>query len=101
MVAKSPKDLEIVCPCCEARLSIDAALSKVISYESPPKTSDAPDLDRVGELLKEQKARREAIFTQSQEDEKTKTQLLDKKFQEALKKSKGGPVERPTRDIDL
>ena len=101
MVPKSPKDLDVVCPCCEARLSIDAALSKVIAYEPPAKPSNAPDLDRVGELLQEQKARREAIFAQSQEDEKTKTQLLDKKFQDALEKSKGEPVERPTRDIDL
>jgi hypothetical protein len=52
-------------------------------------------------LLREQAARREAIFRQSAADEKSKPQLLERKFEEALKKSKDQPIEKPTRDIDL
>jgi hypothetical protein len=52
-------------------------------------------------LLREQRERREAIFKQSTEDEKSKSQLLERKFAEALKKSKDEPVTKPVRDFDL
>jgi hypothetical protein len=41
------------------------------------------------------------ILPQSAEDEKAKSQLLDRKFEESLEKAKQQPVTRPTRDIDL
>ena len=94
--------LSVTCPCCGAHLSIDAKLQKVIAHEAPPpRHQAAPDLDRVDALLREQAERREAIFRQSAEDEKSKPQLLERKFEEALKKSKDQPIEKPTRDIDL
>ena len=98
--AKKP-DIRLECPCCGARLVIDPALEKVISHEMPPRQSNAPDLDHAAALLREQRERREAIFKQSTEDEKTKSQLLERKFAEALKKSKDEPVTKPMRDIDL
>jgi predicted amidophosphoribosyltransferase len=98
--AKNP-DIHIECPCCGARLVIDAKLGKVISHESPPRQSHAPDLDHAAALLREQHERREAMFRQSTEDEKTKSQLLERKFAEALKKSKDEPVTKPMRDFDL
>ena len=100
---KSPNaNISVTCPCCGASLTIDAALQKVIAHEAPPvRHQAAPDLDRVDVLLREQAARREAIFRQSAADEKSKPQLLEKKFEEGLKKSKNQPVEKPTRDIDL
>lgn len=94
-------DVSITCPCCGAKLVIDTNLRKVISHEAPPKHVDAPDLTQVDSYLREQAARREALFKQSSEDEKNKAQLLERKFQEALKKSKDGPIVKPTRDIDL
>jgi hypothetical protein len=94
--------ITVTCPCCNASLTVDANLQKVIAHEAPPtRHQAAPDLDRAGALLREQAERREAIFRQSAADEKSKPQLLERKFEEALKKSKDQPVERPTRDIDL
>ena len=94
--------ISVSCPCCGANLTIDAQLQKVIAHEAPPpRHQAAPDLDRVDVLLREQAARREAIFRQSAADEKNKPQLLERKFEEALKKSKDQPVQKPTRDIDL
>lgn len=101
MAQREPRDLEVVCPCCGARLKVDAELSKVISHQPPPRHTKAPDLDHVGRLLDKEKARREAIFRQSEKDEKVKSDLLDRKFAEALKKTKAEPITRPTRDIDL
>lgn len=94
-------DIVVTCPCCEAKLTIDPKLRKVIAHDAPPKQSNAPDLDRAAALLREQAARREAIFKQSTEDVKMKSQILERKFEAALEKSKDEPVSKPTRDIDL
>jgi len=101
MTKQKSNDLNILCPCCGARLLVDASLRKVISHEAPPKHVDAPDLGKAGAYLKEQAARREALFRQSSEDERNKTLILERKFEESLKKSKDEPIRRPTRDIDL
>lgn len=93
--------MELECPCCGVLLKIDASLSKVIWHGKPPRKTDAPDIDQSARLLEQEKVRRDAIFRQSAEDEKSKPQLLEKKFQEALKRSKNEPIERPSREIDL
>ncbi len=92
---------EVGCPCCGARLKVDATLGKVIAQEPPPKRAKAPDLDEATKLLQKEAARREAAFKQSAEEEKVKSQLLERKFEEALKKTKGEPVTPPLREIDL
>jgi hypothetical protein len=93
--------LSVECPCCGARLTIDSKLQKVVSHEAPPPKRSALDLDHAAALLKEQAARREAIFKQSSEDVKIQSELLEKKFAAALEKNKDAPVTKPTRDIDL
>jgi hypothetical protein len=92
---------EVVCPCCGARLKVDAPLGKVIAHEAPPKPAKELDLQRAGKLLEKEAERREALFKRSAEDEKVKGQVLERRFEEALKKTKDEPVTRPVRDIDL
>jgi hypothetical protein len=94
-------DMSVECPCCGARLTIDGKLRKVVSYDAPPPKRSTVDLDQAAALLKEQAARREAIFKQSAEDMKIQSQVLQRKFEAALEKSKGEPISKPTRDIDL
>jgi hypothetical protein len=94
-------DFTVTCPCCSAKLTVDSDLKKIISHEAAPRQSNAPDLDHAAALLREQAAKREALFRQSTENEKIKSQLLDRKFEAALEKSKDEPIRRPTRDIDL
>lgn len=101
MAQKKSNNLSVECPCCGARLTVDATLGKVVSHEAPPPKRSAMDLDQAAALLKEQAARREAIFKQSSEDMKIQSQLLERKFEAALEKSKDAPVTKPTRDIDL
>ena len=93
--------VEVICPCCGARLKIDPALGKVIAHEPPARRSRAPDLNRASRVLEKEAARREALFKESAEDEKTKPQLLERKFEEALKKAKDEPAGPTIRDIDL
>ena len=101
MAGRDNKTFEIPCPCCGAKLTVDAHLGKVIDHEAPPKQSNAPDLSDVSLLLEKERARREAIFQQSTEDQKTQSELLERKFEESLKKAKDQPVTRPVRDFDL
>jgi len=101
MSAKDESNIEVICPCCGARLTVDRELGRVLSHQPPPKTSKTPDFDRASELLAQEKARRESIFNQSAEDEKVKSRVLERKFEEALKKTKDEPITRPMRDIDL
>jgi predicted amidophosphoribosyltransferase len=101
MVERDSQTFEVVCPCCGARLKIDAALGKVLAHEAPPKHAKPPDLGRAAQFLDKEAARREALFKQSAAEQKTKGQLLERKFEEALKKSKDEPTRPPIRDIDL
>ena len=94
-------DIQVECPCCGAHLTVDPKFRKVLSYDPPPPKRSALDLDRAAALLKEQADRREAIFKQSSADIKIQSQLLERKFEAALEKSKDQPVGKPTRDIDL
>ncbi len=93
---------ELVCPCCGARLTVDADLRRIIAHQPPPSHHQGPkDLDRASQLLRKEAARREAHFRQSAEEERIKSRVLERKFEEALRKSKDQPITRPTREIDL
>ncbi len=101
MSAQGKSVVEVTCPCCGARLKVDAELGKVLYHTAPPKHTKAPDIDHASRLLEKEKARREALFQQSSEETKVKSQLLERKFAEALKQTKDEPITPPTRDIDL
>jgi hypothetical protein len=101
MAPKKIKEISVECPCCGARLYVDPEIQKVLSHDPPPEKRSGVSLDNAAALLKEQAARREAIFNQSSADIKNQSELLERKFAAALEKSKDAPVTRPTRDIDL
>ena len=95
------KKLEVVCPCCGATLTVDAELGKVLFHQAPPKQNKGPDLEDAALLLQKEAERREAIFRQSSDDQKIKSELLDRKFREAFEKTKDQPTAKPIRDFDL
>jgi hypothetical protein len=102
MAEEAPRTFEVACPCCGARLTIDPEVRAVLSHEPPPKSQSVTDLKKAVEALKGEAGRRQAQFTQSMQAEKDKGRVLDRKFQEALKKAKDEPpTGPPTRDIDL
>ena len=52
--------------------------------------------------MREQESRKESLFRQAVDAEKNKADLLERKFQEAVRKAKETPdTGRPIRDIDL
>ena len=75
----------IVCPCCEAAISVDAQTGAVISHEEKKKVLGSFE-DLQGELAK-QKELREQLFAQEMSSMKDRERLLEEKFQEALKKA--------------
>ena len=90
-----------MCPHCGARLEVDTQLGKVLFHEPPPKAAKAPDLDHASQLLQKEAERRETLFKQSAEDEKMKSELLERRFREAFEKTKDEPTGPPIKEIDL
>ena len=99
-MAEKVAHLEVVCPCCQARLTVDRELGAVLAHTEPVRAPKV-DLDHVDEVLSEQARLREEKFRQSVEAERTKEEVLNRKFAEALKKTKDAPIEKPLRDFDL
>ena len=101
-MAKKPEGtIQSVCPCCNAKLTIDAELGVVISHEVPPKAGPGVDLTDAAGILAEQNRQREDKFADSWFQESNKEDILAKKFEEAMKKAKDSPVTKPIRDFDL
>ena len=83
-------------------LKVDPENHGVISHVAPVKPKMFNDLDEAARSMKEQDSRRDSIFRQSVEAQKHAADLLEKKFQEALRKAKESPdTGRPIRDFDL
>lgn len=99
-MAKLKSELEVTCPCCKAVLVIDKNLNQVVSHREAPR-EDTPDLDRAAQLVADEKARREAIFEQSVQNQKTRGDALSKRFEEALRAARDEPITKPKRDFDL
>ncbi len=101
-MAKKPESFEVACPCCGAMLKVDDATRAVISHIAPERPKTFNDFEEAARAMKEQDSRRESLFRQSVEAEKNKADLLEKKFQEAMKRAKETPDAAPRiRDIDL
>lgn len=99
-MAKLRTEFEVVCPCCRATLVVDAGLQRVIRHVEPERP-DKPSLDEAARILEEQRARRESLFEQSIQSEKTRSDALARRFEEALKQARSEPITKPERDFDL
>jgi uncharacterized Zn finger protein (UPF0148 family) len=93
-------DFEVPCPCCGARLKVDADLKAVIAHEAPKVARKFESVDDAIAGLKTHDAEREKKFTESVEAEKSKRDVLNRKFDELFEKAKTD-TSKPIRDIDL
>ena len=89
-----------MCPCCQATLVIDEGLKRVVRHVEAER-SDKPKLDEAHRILADEKARRDALFDQAVQSEKTRGDALSRRFEEALKQAKDEPITKPDRDFDL
>lgn len=99
-MAKLKSELEVPCPFCQAILVIDTNLGRVVSHREPDR-GNKPELSDAQRILAREAERREAIFQQSVDSEKTRGDALSKRFDEALRQANEEPITKPLRDFDL
>src|SRR6202161_1191442 len=100
MGKQSDDTFAVDCPCCKAKLELDRALGVVLSHVAPVRPPSI-DLDDTSRLLREHNESVEAKFRASVQAERSKEDVLARKFAEGLKKAKDAPIEKPIRDFDL
>jgi hypothetical protein len=87
----------VACPCCQAKLTIDGTLKAVVAHEEPPRQRSTANLGAAFDQLRSKSAEREERFNQQMQAEAQKSKVLDRKFQESLKKAKDSPDPPPRR----
>lgn len=93
---------EVLCPCCKTALKVDPETRQVISHKVPEKPPLIDDLKEAVQKLKGEEQKRDQVFRQQFEAEKSHGKVLEKKFDELLKQAKSEPAGKPgIRDIDL
>ncbi|MCZ6779447.1 MAG: hypothetical protein V3U86_08730 [Acidobacteriota bacterium] len=91
--------LEVCCPCCDARLSVDPETGAVL-FHAQPKISEKISLE---DAVKQEEARRGEAGARLQQafDERHRQEgLLEKKFREAQKRAELDP-DKPRSPFDL
>jgi hypothetical protein len=90
----------VLCPCCEATLTIDAQTGALISHEE--KAKPIASFDEMKKGMAKQKELRDQIFAQELGSMKDRERLLEEKFRDAMKradKDKDKPFRNPM-DMD-
>ncbi|HEV8231765.1 MAG TPA: hypothetical protein VGQ75_05415 [Thermoanaerobaculia bacterium] len=93
-------DFELLCPCCGAKLKVDPDLKAIIAHEAPKVVRKFESVDDAIAGLKSHDVEREKKFAASVEAEKSKRDVLNRKFDELFEKAKTD-TSKPIRDIDL
>jgi hypothetical protein len=75
----------IICPCCEANLTIDAETGAILAHEE--KAKKLGSFEDLKNDLSKQKELRENIFAQEMSSQKDRERILEEKFREALKRA--------------
>ncbi|MDQ3373496.1 MAG: 2-nitropropane dioxygenase [Acidobacteriota bacterium] len=92
--------INVICPCCEATLTIDKKTGALLAHEE--KTKKIGSFDDLTNDLDKQKNLRQQLFAQEMSAQKDRRRLLDEKFKEALKRAdpdSGKPFKNPL-DLD-
>jgi hypothetical protein len=97
----TPSTIDVICPCCQARLTIDPGRNAVIHHEAAAKSTPSMDLQEALGTLKSEANRREAQFQQALIAEREKGKVLERKFEEFLRKAKEDRSPPPPRPTDL
>src|SRR5437773_11659774 len=89
----------VICPCCEANLTIDAYTGALLAHEE--KVKPLASFDEMVKGLDKQKQVREQIFAQELSSMKDRDRILEEKFQAAKKKAqKDTKIYRNPLDLD-
>lgn len=75
----------IICPCCDANITIDADTGAILAHQEKAKKLGSFE-DLKNDLAK-QKELRENLFAQEMSSQKDRQRILEEKFKEALKRA--------------
>jgi hypothetical protein len=89
----------IICPCCDATLTVDADTGALIAHEEKKKVLGS--FEDLKSDLNKQKELRENIFAQEMSSMKDRERLLEEKFQQALKRAETDPGTPYRNPLDL
>ncbi len=93
---------DVSCPHCHSLLTISPEAKAVVGHQEPRAPKPVADMDEAVQRLKQDPNRRESLFSQSLETEKTKADRLKKSFDDLLRRTGESPdTSRPVRDLDL
>jgi predicted nucleotide-binding protein (sugar kinase/HSP70/actin superfamily) len=93
---------EVECPCCGATLKIDPEVKAILSHTEKPRPKALEDISTGVQRLKAQEQAREEAFRKSFESMKSSKDVLNRKFDELLKKAKeDDPSAPPPKPIGL
>lgn len=95
-----PSRFTVICPCCEATISIDASTGAIMSSEA--KAKPIASFDQMFKGLDKQKQARDQIFEQELGSMKDRDRILEEKFRDAMKRAdvdKDKPFRNPL-DVD-
>ncbi len=87
-MGKLRTEYEVTCPCCQSTLVIDEGLKRVVRHVEPER-ADKPKLDEAHQILAEAKARRDALFEQSVQSEKTRGDALSQALRRSAESGQG------------
>lgn len=79
------KKFSIICPCCEAGLTIDAETGAILAHDE--KAKKIGSFEDLKNDLNKQKEMRDSLFSQEMSSQKDRERILDEKFKEALKRA--------------
>jgi hypothetical protein len=97
-MAGSHDPLEITCPCCSTKLTLDRDNGDVL-HEQRPRSAEV-SWDHALQAGKNKQAEAEALFNQGMDRERRADDILEKKFKEALKRADKSDAP-PPRIFDL
>ncbi len=89
----------IICPCCDATLTVDAETGALLGHEEKKKILGS--FEDLKSDLNRQKEVRENIFAQEMSSMKDRERLLEEKFKEAMKRAETDPGTPYRNPLDL
>lgn len=92
-------NLEVTCPCCATKLTVDAESGEVIGEERP-KVDHEKSFESALNDVRGGAAKREDAFSKAFDRTSRLDDLLSKKFEEAKKKAAKDPTKKPRSPFD-
>lgn len=97
-IVMDPRSHDIECPCCKAKISVDAETGAILTFKASRKVHLS--FDEAADVVRTEKERVESKFSKAMEERSRRADLLEKKFRKAAEKAADDP-EKPPNPLDF